>query len=168
MTKEEQQQQLGRRLFITGVIIAVSILVFDQATKWWILYEVMQPPRSIEVTSFFNIVLAWNRGVSFGMFSSANEYGPYLLTGLALLIVVALGVWLYKAETRVTALALGLIIGGALGNVIDRVQFGAVVDFLDFHMMGYHWPAFNVADSGICIGAAMLILESLFQPGKSS
>jgi signal peptidase II len=81
---------------------------------------------------------------------------------------VALGVWLYKAETRVTALALGLIIGGALGNVIDRVQFGAVVDFLDFHMMGYHWPAFNVADSGICIGAAMLILESLFQPGKSS
>lgn len=168
MTQEEQQQLTGRRLLVTGVIIAVSVLVLDQVTKWWILYEVMQPPRAIEVTSYFNVVLAWNRGVSFGMFSSANEYGPYLLTGLALAIVLALGIWLYKAETRITALALGLIIGGALGNVIDRVQFGAVVDFLDFHVMGYHWPAFNVADSGICIGATMLILESLFQPGKSS
>ncbi len=151
-----------------GVIVAIIVLVIDQATKWWILYDVMQPPRVIEVTSFFNMVLAWNRGVSFGMFSSVNEYGPHLLTGLAVAIVLGLGVWLYKAETRFTARALGLIIGGALGNVIDRVEFGAVVDFLDFHIMGYHWPAFNVADSAICIGAAMLILESLFQQGKSS
>lgn len=168
MTQEEQQQQPGRRLMMVGVIVAIAVLVIDQVTKWWILYDVMQPPRAIEVMPFFNVVLAWNRGVSFGMFSSANEYGPYLLTGLAISIVVALGVWLYKAETRITARALGLVIGGAIGNVIDRVQFGAVVDFLDFHVMGYHWPAFNVADSAICIGASMLILESLFQPGKSS
>jgi len=159
---------MTRALFKLGITLALAVLVLDQASKWWILHQVMQPPRAIEVTSFFNLVLAWNRGVSFGMFSSANAYGPLLLTGLALAIVLALGVWLYKVETRFSALALGLIIGGAIGNVIDRVQFGAVVDFLDFHLMGYHWPAFNVADSAICVGAAMLILESLFQPGKSS
>lgn len=164
----QAQQPVTRALFRLGITLALATLALDQASKWWILYEVMQPPRAIEVTSFFNLVLAWNRGVSFGMFSSASTYGPLLLTGLALAIVLALGVWLYKAETRVSALALGLIIGGAIGNVVDRVQFGAVVDFLDFHLMGYHWPAFNVADAGICVGAVMLILESLFQPGKSS
>ncbi len=162
------KQKPRRRLIILGVIIATCALILDQLTKYWILYDVMQPPRVIEVTPFFNIVLAWNRGVSFGMFNEASTYGPHLLTALALVIVVALSVWLYKAETRFTALALGLIIGGALGNVIDRVQFGAVVDFLDFHAMGYRWPAFNVSDASICIGAAMLVLESLFQPGKTS
>ena len=168
MSETPQTATPKRRLLRIGVAVAGCILILDQLSKVWILQSVMQPPRVIEITPFFNIVLAWNRGVSFGMFNQASDYGPHLLTALALAIVAALSVWLYKAEARFTVLSLGLIIGGALGNVIDRVRFGAVVDFLDFHAMGYHWPAFNVADAAICIGAAMLVLESLFQPGKTS
>lgn len=151
-----------------GAAVAASALVLDQASKTWILESVMNPPSVIEVTPFFNIVLAWNRGVSFGMFNQQSDYGPYLLTGLALVIVIALSIWLWRASSRWAALALGLIIGGAIGNVIDRIRFGAVVDFLDFHAFGYHWPAFNVADSAICVGAVILILESLFSRDETS
>ncbi len=157
-----------RRLFRSGLIVAVAAAVVDQLSKLWILYGVMAPPRVIEVTPFFNLVLAWNKGISFGMFNTDTAYGPWLLTGLAVVIVIALGIWLWRADTRWVALALGLVIGGAVGNVVDRVRFGAVVDFLDVHAFGYHWPAFNVADSAICVGAAILILESLFRPGEKA
>ena len=143
------------RVMALGIIVA--ILILDQASKYWILGSVMQPPRVIEVTSFFNIVLAWNRGVSFGMFNTDSTYGPMLLTGLAVGIVCVLAVWLWKAQTRVTVISIALVIGGAAGNVIDRLQYGAVVDFLDVHGFGYHWPAFNVADSAICVGASILV-----------
>lgn len=149
-------------------MIAALALVLDQASKTWILESVMQPPRVIEITPFFNIVLTWNRGVSFGMFNNHSAYGPYLLTGLAIVIIIALSVWLWRATTRTSVLALGLIIGGAIGNVVDRVLYGAVVDFLDVHAFGYHWPAFNVADSAVCVGAAMLVLESLFTRAETS
>lgn len=152
----------------TGWALAALALVLDQASKTWILESVMQPPQVIEVTPFFNLVLAWNRGVSFGMFNNQSDYGPYLLTGLAVVIIIALAVWLWRATTRLSVLALGMIIGGAIGNVIDRIQYGAVVDFLDVHAFGYHWPAFNVADSAVCVGAAILILESLFTKGETS
>ncbi|WNK00025.1 signal peptidase II [Thalassospiraceae bacterium LMO-JJ14] len=152
----------------SGAAVAVLALVFDQASKLWILESVMQPPRVIEITPFFNIVLAWNRGVSFGMFNQQSDYGPYLLTGLAVAIIIGLAVWLWRATTRSSVLALGLIIGGAIGNVVDRVQYGAVIDFLDFHVAGYHWPAFNIADSAVCVGAVILVLESLFTRGETS
>jgi signal peptidase II len=152
----------------TGWALAALALVLDQASKTWILESVMQPPQVIEVTPFFNLVLAWNRGVSFGMFNNQSDYGPYLLTGLAVVIIIALAVWLWRATTRLSVLALGMIIGGAIGNVVDRIQYGAVVDFLDVHAFGYHWPAFNVADSAVCVGAAILILESLFTKGETS
>lgn len=155
-------------LFLKGIILAVLVIALDHISKWWILTDVMNPPRVIEVTSNFNLVLAWNRGVSFGMFSQDSTYGPYFLTGVAVAIVIGLSIWLWKSETRWSALALGLVIGGAIGNVIDRLLHGAVVDFLDVHAFGYHWPAFNVADSAICVGAAMLILESLFNRDNSS
>ncbi|MBL4693245.1 MAG: signal peptidase II [Magnetovibrio sp.] len=145
-----------------GWAIAGLVFVLDQISKWFVLDAFVGAPRVIEVTSFFNLVLAWNPGVSFGMFGSMGGYGPWILTGLACVISVFLGVWLMKAENRQTAVSLGLILGGAAGNILDRVRFGAVVDFLDVHGMGYHWPAFNVADSGITVGAAILILESLF------
>ncbi len=151
-----------------GAAIAALALLLDQASKIWILTDVMNPPRVIEVTPFFNLVLAWNRGVSFGMFSAESEIGPWLLTGLAVCIMIALAVWLWRATTRLSVVALGMIIGGAAGNVIDRLQYGAVVDFLDFHVAGYHWPAFNVADSAICVGAAILVLESLFTRSETS
>lgn len=142
--------------------LAGGVFVVDQATKWWALDLFADGPQVIEVLPFFNLVLVWNRGVSFGMFGGIGDWGPWILVAVSLVISAVLARWLMRAENRLEAVSLGLIIGGAIGNVIDRLRFGAVVDFLDAHAMGYHWPAFNVADSAIVIGAAILILESLF------
>ena len=150
------------RLRRLGLGLAFATIALDQLTKWWIVNFVMNPPNVIEVTPFFNLVLGLNRGVSFGMFSSDSNLSRWLLTALALAIVCALAVWLWRAEKPWLAVALGLIIGGAIGNVIDRAMVGAVVDFLDFHAADYHWPAFNVADMAITCGAAVLIWDSVF------
>lgn len=148
--------------------LAAAILVSDQISKWLILGLFSDATRPyFEITPFFNIVLAWNRGISFGMFGDAGEHGDTVLIVMTLAIATGLAVWLMRAETRLSALALGAIIGGAVGNVIDRFRFGAVTDFLDLHVLGYHWPAFNVADSAIVIGAVMLMWESLFLSGES-
>jgi signal peptidase II len=91
---------------------------------------------------------------------------PWLLSGLALAVVIGLLVWLRRTEHWLIAIGLGLVIGGALGNVVDRLRYGAVVDFLDFHAAGYHWPAFNVADAAICIGAAVIVVDGLLAPRR--
>ena len=145
-----------------GLLVALAIIVVDQLTKWWIVYDVMASPRVIPVIPSFNLVMGWNRGVSFGLFDSDSPMHQWLLIGLAMVVVVVLLFWLRRAETRRIASALGLIIGGALGNVIDRINFGAVADFLDVYIGDYHWPAFNVADAGITVGAIILVLDSLF------
>jgi len=100
------------------------------------------------------------------MFDSASAHAPWLLSGLAGAVVVALVFWLRRVDHPLPGIALGLIIGGALGNVLDRVRYGAVVDFLDVHALGYHWPAFNVADSAICVGAALLLVDGLLAPRR--
>ena len=141
-----------------GFLIIILTLVLDQLTKNWVLLTYGGISRSItEVTSFFNLVMVWNRGVSFGMFSEHPEWMPIILTLVALAITAVLVTWLWKAETKFTAVALAMVIGGAIGNVIDRIRFGAVVDFLDFHAFGYHWPAFNIADAAIFIGVVLLL-----------
>lgn len=145
-----------------GLLIAIAIAGLDQLSKWWIVEVVMQPPQMMPLTPFFNLVLGHNRGVSFGLFGADASYAPYILSGIAAAIVVALVIWLWRAERRPVAIALGMIIGGAVGNVVDRLSIGAVVDFLDFHAAGYHWPAFNVADIGITCGAGLLIVDSFF------
>ena len=145
-----------------GLLVALAIIVVDQLTKWWIVYDVMVSPRVIPVFPSFNLVMGWNRGVSFGLFDSDSPMHQWLLIGLAMVVVVVLLFWLRRAKTRRIAYALGLIIGGALGNIIDRINFGAVADFLDVYIGDYHWPAFNVADAGITVGAVILVLDSLF------
>ena len=145
-----------------GIILALLIAALDQASKWWIVETVMRPPRIIPVTDFFNLVLGLNRGVSFGMLDMQSPMGRWILAGLALAITAALLVWMWRSDKRLVTAALGLIVGGAMGNVIDRVLMGAVVDFLDFHWAGFHWPAFNVADIAITSGAAVLIWDSFF------
>jgi len=147
-----------------GCLIAALAVALDQATKWWILEGVMQPPRVIPVTPFFNLLLTWNNGVSFGLFNNSNSLNALVLSLLALAIVIFLFFWLRKADNKRMAVGLGLIIGGALGNVIDRGLHGAVVDFLDFYIDTLHWPAFNIADSCITVGAILLIFDSLFSP----
>jgi len=144
-----------------GLSIATLVILLDQVTKYWIVHLVMAPPRIIEVTSFFNVVMVWNKGASFGLFSSQSSWTQVLLGGFAVLISVVLVIWLIKAQNRWLAISLGLVIGGALGNAIDRAVYGAVADFLDFHVAGYHWPSFNVADIAITVGVIMLLLDGL-------
>lgn len=142
-----------------GLLVAALVILLDQLSKGFIIYSMdfEKFPNGIYITSFFNLISAWNTGVSFSMLSTSAEYMPWILGGVALVIVTGILVWLYYARDLFHQITLGLIIGGALGNVIDRIRFGAVFDFLDFHLFGYHWPAFNVADSCISVGAVLLI-----------
>jgi signal peptidase II len=150
------------RRFALGLGLGLAVVAVDQFTKWWILDHVMNPPKVIPVTPFFNLVMGWNRGVSFGMFNWDSAATGWVLSGLALVIVAVLLAWMAKEDRATTIAALGLVIGGAIGNVIDRVRFGAVADFLDFHAFGWHWPAFNAADTAISLGALALIADALF------
>jgi len=151
----------GRPLVGLGLAVCGVSIVLDQISKWLFLDIVQSANGHIEVTGFFNLVMVWNRGVSFGMFSNHAELGRWGLSALALAIAIGLFFWLRKAEHRMLATALGLVMGGAVGNVIDRVRFGAVFDFLDLHVAGYHWPAFNVADSAIVVGVGLILLDGL-------
>lgn len=151
-----------------GLLIVAVTLVLDQLTKWWVVFEVMNPPRTIPVFPSFNLVMGWNKGVSFGMFDSDSEMSKWLLVSLALVVVAFLLFWMRKAESRRVANAIGMIVGGAIGNVIDRLHFGAVADFLDVYIGVYHWPAFNVADAGITVGAVILVLDSLFSGSEKA
>ncbi|NKB60572.1 MAG: signal peptidase II [Alphaproteobacteria bacterium] len=155
-------------MFRLGISVAVLVIAADQLSKWYILNEVMAPPRIIEVTSFFNLVLVGNRGVSFGLFSSDAAWVQPAFAVFAAGVSGFLGVWLHRAENRLLAVSLGGVIGGALGNAVDRLWHGAVIDFLDFHATGYHWPAFNIADSAITVGVVLIILEGLFVDRKES
>ncbi len=145
-----------------GLSVAIIAIVADQLSKYYILHEVLGSWAVINISPVFNLVRAWNTGVSFSMFNNYGSLGAWLLSGMALLIVSFLLFWLKSEKNRFAQAALGLIIGGALGNVIDRIRLGAVFDFLDFHIGESHWPAFNAADSFICIGAGILILQSVF------
>jgi signal peptidase II len=153
---------------VLGLLVALAVLVADQATKWAVLALLDLSAGPITVTPYFNLVLVWNPGVSFGMFGGLGAYAPWALTGVALAVVAFLLAWLRRAQDALTAASLGLVIGGALGNVIDRIRYGAVIDFLDFHYAGYHWPAFNVADAAICVGAGLLLVGGLFAPRREA
>ena len=146
---------------ITGMLTAIIVFALDQWSKHYMvdILDLLNRP-AIEITSFFNLVAVWNQGVSFGMFASHNQ--PALLIGLSSIITIILFVWLMRNESRFAAIALGLVIGGATGNICDRLKFGKVFDFLDFHVAGFHWPAFNVADMGVVIGVVLLCIHSMF------
>ena len=151
-----------KRLILLALAITVAVIVCDQLSKWLILQKILIPPEHppLEVVSFFNIVLVWNYGISFGIFAAHRQ--PLLLTAMSLVILIILLAWLWRNTSLLTACALGSIMGGAIGNVIDRLRFEAVVDFLDFHIGTYHWPAFNIADSCIFIGVVLLCGSSMF------
>ncbi len=148
-----------------GASVAVFAFAIDRLHKWWSLDILDMPTRGrIEVTHFFDIVMAWNKGVSYGLFQAETVAGRIGLIVFAMAIVAGLGLWLAKAGNKPLAIAIGLIIGGALGNVLDRLVYGAVADFFSFHAFGFYWYIFNVADIWIAIGVGLILLESVF-PG---
>ena len=113
------------------------------------------------MTGFFNLVMVWNKGISFGMLGEAVDTMRWVLVVFAVIVAIALLIWAKRLTSPLIGIAAGLIAGGALGNAIDRVNYGAVADFFDFHVAGYHWPAFNIADAGITIGVVLLIYDAL-------
>ena len=152
--------------FVAG--LGALILALDQISKVWVLGVLSTARPAIEVTSFLNIVLVWNRGVSFGLFNRESDWQPWLLVGLSLVIVAGLLVWLRTARGRWMTLAIALVAGGAIGNAVDRARLGAVVDFVDFHVGGWHFAAFNVADAAITCGVAVILAASLFGGRKNA
>ena len=140
-------------------LVSCGIVLADQITKWAVLAR-FAPGERLELTGFFNLVLAFNKGAAFSFLAGAGGWQTPLLVAFALAAAAVVSVLLVRSAGRTVFCAgLALILGGALGNLIDRLRFGQVVDFLDLHAGGWHWPAFNVADSAICVGAALLILD---------
>ncbi len=143
-----------------SLVIAFIVLALDLVTKYWV-ESALVFGQQIPITSFFNLVLTYNPGAAFSFLGDASGWQRWLLSGIAFIACAVIIYLLYKhAENKLFCWALSLVLGGALGNLYDRITLGHVVDFLDFYIGDYHWPAFNIADSAICIGAALLIYES--------
>jgi lipoprotein signal peptidase len=153
---------MKRRRFALGVAVAVIVLALDQASKFWVLSVLDLGARGrVVLLPVLNFVLVWNRGVTFGMLNGLGAWtSPALIAG-ALVIVAALGIWLSRAENALVAGALGAITGGAVGNIVDRLRYGAVVDFIQAHIGRVSWYVFNLADSAIVCGVAILLLNGL-------
>lgn len=141
------------------IALAGGVLILDQGTKH--LAEVWFAANAVPVTPFFNLVLVHNRGVSFGLLASSHTYLPYALALFSLAIVAGLVVWLWRSDSQLQRVGLAAIIGGAVSNAFDRLDDGAVTDFLDFYLGTYHWPVFNLADVAIMGGVAALMLDTL-------
>jgi signal peptidase II len=161
-TESQPKPPLVTRLGWTAYGLAGLVVVLDQASKAWVLGPLDLPDRGmVEVLPVFRLTMVWNPGVSFGLLAARGDLGRWLLVAFAASVVVALALWARRLTRPLTALAVGLVMGGAIGNnVIDRVRFGAVADFLDFSGLGFKW-VFNVADSAISVGVALLLLEML-------
>ena len=146
-------------------LIPFLVILLDQLTKAWALSG-LSLHRATAVIPGFNLFLTFNPGISFSFLTSNSPAMPWILSAFALIICGLIVYWLGREQDRMTRIGLTLILGGALGNVIDRIRFGAVVDFLDFYIGDYHWPAFNIADSAICIGVALILIRSLQKKEK--
>jgi signal peptidase II len=148
-----------------GVIAGIVTLVLDQASKYWLLYVFDIGHRgAVRVTPFFDLVLAWNIGISFGWFQNDSQIAQMSLMVVKAIAVIALSIWMARSQTVTATVALGLIIGGAVGNAIDRLAYGAVVDFALFHVQiganTYNWYVFNLADAAIVAGVMALLYDS--------
>ena len=142
---------------VMGTIVIILSFILDQLSKYWVQDEIGFFSSEVVITPFFNLVFVINEGVSFGFLSDLPFDGQWPLIVLTSLLVIVIFIWMLKANTLFQEMSFGFIIGGALGNIIDRIIHGGVIDFLDFHMTGYHWPAFNLADTFIFIGVALLL-----------
>jgi len=152
---------MPHRLFIFS---AISVVVVDQITKLWIMAEFALYEIKMVIPDFFNLVHIRNKGMAFGVFSNSESAIPlYVITGISIILIIILTYWFLSENPDSPAMKVGcgFILGGAAGNIIDRIRFGEVIDFLDFYIKTWHWPAFNVADTAINIGAAIIILSMI-------
>ena len=151
-----------------GGAVALAVVLVDQIVKACVLsYSARPDVDPTPLTPFLDLALRWNRGISFSLFTSNSASGQTALLGLTLAATSLLTLWLFRSRSALPAVGLGLIIGGALGNAIDRLAHGAVVDYLDLHAFGRHFFVFNVADAAINIGVALLVLDLLLAPGAA-
>jgi lipoprotein signal peptidase len=147
-----------------GLLLAALILLADQASKYWVLHASgLTDGHFLVLLPVLNFVLVWNPGVTFGMLTNLGGVGWALLAAVAVAVVAGLGIWLWRSDQMIKSLAIGAIMGGAAGNVIDRLRFGAVVDFIQAHLGAYSFYVFNVGDSAIVCGVGVLMLESLLR-----
>lgn len=151
-----------------GLASAALALALDQGSKLFLLYAAgfieRGPGDAVAVLPFFNLVMVWNPGVSYGLFPAHGPFGTAVLAIFSIAAVGGLGWWLWVAERRVLAIGLGLVIGGAIGNLIDRLIYGRVADFFHFYVRGYDWYVFNVADCAITVGVLALLYDALIRP----
>jgi len=162
----------------SGIPLAAAILVADQVTKYIMVEKVMRPegvtdtpffsPTVIEVLPFFNLRMTWNTGISFSLFNSGEAVTVALLIAVQVMVTGALIWFMSRTPGALIQLASGLIVGGALGNIIDRVRFGAVADFLDFHWADWHFPTFNLADTAISVGVGLWLLDAVLRPSHDA
>jgi signal peptidase II len=152
-----------------GLAVAAITLVADQANKTWMLhvYDIGAKGK-VTLTPFFDVVLLWNKGISYGLLPQDSPLGRLGLIGFAFVASLALTVWLARITSPLTAVAIGLIMGGAIGNAIDRAVYGAVADFFAFHAFGFEWYVFNIADVAIVAGVIGLLYDSIFGGHKKA
>jgi signal peptidase II len=156
----------ARRIFLWTVAL---IFLTDQASKLYLFFVAdIARNQPIAVTPFFELILVWNRGISYGLFQQSTEAGRWFLIVFSLAAAVFLSVWAWRSGERLLALALGLIAGGALGNVVDRVLYGAVLDFAHFFWGGFSWYVFNIADAAIVAGVGLLLYDSVRSRGGNA
>lgn len=145
-----------------GALTALGVFVADQLSKLWILFWVrLEDTGPWQLLPFMEFVMVWNRGISYGLFQQTSDLGRWLLVALSIAAAIWLGFWLRRSVRKPEALALGLIIGGALGNVIDRIAYGAVADFVHFYWGNFSWYVFNIADAAIVVGVAVLLYDAI-------
>jgi signal peptidase II len=150
---------------LAALALAAVVLIADQASKFWVLHGAnLTDGHILVLLPVLNFVLVWNRGITFGLFTSDNAGSKLLLAAVALIVIAALFVWLWRARRASVALCAGAIAGGAIGNVADRLRYGAVVDFIQAHLGAYSWYVFNVGDAAIVCGVLVLMAESLLRP----
>jgi signal peptidase II len=148
-----------------GIWIVALVFLADQALKLWLLFGLrLAEEGPFQLAPFLEIVLAWNRGISYGLFQQSTDFGRWALVAISIVAAIWLGRWLWRADDRLTVASLALIIGGALGNGLDRIVYGAVVDFVHVHVGSFSWYIFNIADAAIVFGVLGLLYES-FRPG---
>lgn len=188
-----QHSAIGKH-FLLGLVLVFSIVFADQYSKWLVLDMLRTTPpsangfiqwfttpdkiaffvneretfKTITLAPMLNLVVVWNQGISFGLFDSNSPGTAFVLIGISMAASVLMLIWMAMTAKKLVALPLALIIGGAVSNTLDRIRFGAVADFIDVHAGQWHWPAFNLADSSIVAGAALLLLESFMSERKNN